>query len=593
MARLAATANGNNTTAATWALINSTSYNESETSVIVVPTSYSTLYTQFTPGAITIDGIGIRLANRTGTTGTFSVELYNHTGSASVAGTEVTINCSDFTDASTSHVDGGWYFFKFGASVTLLAATAYSVRVKTSSATQISIYGSASTNPSRYLRTTTTQAPVAGDDMIVTGEWTAAATVTTRTVTINDTSVVDYGSGSTSLVTPALSISNNGVVDVGTSASTNYVYKISGNTVIYNGGALRVASSGSRMPTTSSFTWTTDSVSNVDFGIIVRRKGESKCFGESKTRWTLLTADESATSTVINVTSTSGWKVGDTLLFPSTSQTQTHTETKTILTVDSSTQVTLSSGLTNAHTGTGDMVGEVGNLTSNVKFTGPSSTVGWYFLSLVDAIVEFDNVECTHFGSGTSSKRGIESQNTTSGNGTNVFTLTASSFHTYCSTGSTATIGNVQSIASYLYITDSIFFPAYSSIPVGVSVGAGGSVTTSVFDVSDNLVVNNSGTSSGSGISIGMFNNGTTSVCANNRVSGFAGGLTTNTSSTTTPALQVTGDIIFDNCIVHSCNLPTASSGLYNNKIFNNCKFIHNSWATGNITGVITYNSCE
>lgn len=96
--------------------------------------------------------------------------MYNHTAAASVAGTEVTINCSDFNDAITGSLDGGWYFFKFGSPVTLLAANAYSVRFKTSNATQIVIHGTSSTAPSRYLRTTTTQAPAAGDDMIVTGE---------------------------------------------------------------------------------------------------------------------------------------------------------------------------------------------------------------------------------------------------------------------------------------------------------------------------------------------------------------------------------------------------------------------------------------
>jgi hypothetical protein len=122
MARLMAVANGNNTDAATWAVIDSTSYVESETSQITVPTAYATTYTQFTPGAITIDGLAVRLANRTGTTGTFSIELYNHTLTASVAGTEVTINCSDFVDGITASVDGGWYFFKLSAPVLLLAA---------------------------------------------------------------------------------------------------------------------------------------------------------------------------------------------------------------------------------------------------------------------------------------------------------------------------------------------------------------------------------------------------------------------------------------------------------------------------------------
>jgi hypothetical protein len=78
--------------------------------------------------------------------------------------------------------------------------------------------------------------------------------MTTRTVTLNDTTSVDYGSANTSVVTPALSIGKGGIVQAGTSASTTYIQKISGNVVIYNGGALRLGTSGTRMPTTSSFT---------------------------------------------------------------------------------------------------------------------------------------------------------------------------------------------------------------------------------------------------------------------------------------------------------------------------------------------------
>lgn len=45
-----------------------------------------------------------------------------------------------------------------------------------------------------------------------------------------------------------------GTVLAGTTASTTFVQKISGNVVVYNGGALRLGTSGSRMPSTSSFT---------------------------------------------------------------------------------------------------------------------------------------------------------------------------------------------------------------------------------------------------------------------------------------------------------------------------------------------------
>lgn len=107
MARLMCVADGSNTSSSTWAVIDSTSFLESEATSASVPTTYSTSYTQFTPGAITIDGIAIRVASRNGTTGTLSVELYNHTAAASVAGTEVTVNMSDVVSASISNSGNG------------------------------------------------------------------------------------------------------------------------------------------------------------------------------------------------------------------------------------------------------------------------------------------------------------------------------------------------------------------------------------------------------------------------------------------------------------------------------------------------------
>jgi len=198
-------------------------------------------------------------------------------------------------------------FFKFSAPVTLLGATAYVVRFKTSASGQCSIFtGGGLSTATRFLRTTTTQAPVAGDDRFIMGEWTAAATMTTRAVTANDTITIDYGSASTSLVTPALSISNGGTYEVPTSASTAYIQKISGNVVVYSGGTLKVGSSGSRMPSTSSLTWTMDCASNVDFGIRIKAYGTFSAYGESKQRITTLTSNVSAAGTTIPVTSTTG-----------------------------------------------------------------------------------------------------------------------------------------------------------------------------------------------------------------------------------------------------------------------------------------------
>ena len=71
MATLAAAASTNFTTATTWALIDSISYLGAETGQTTVTTSYVASST-FTGDTATIDGIGVKLATRTGTTGTSS-----------------------------------------------------------------------------------------------------------------------------------------------------------------------------------------------------------------------------------------------------------------------------------------------------------------------------------------------------------------------------------------------------------------------------------------------------------------------------------------------------------------------------------------
>lgn len=602
MARLIAVADGNNTSAATWALVDSTSYAENEGTPITAPTTYATTYTQFAPGAITIDGIALRVANRTGTTGTFSVELYNHTVGASVAGTEVTVNCSDFVDAITASIDGGWMFFKFAAPTLLIAANNYSVRFKTSNSAQIAIHAASSTNPTRMLRTTTTQAPVAGDDRFVMGEWTAAATTTTRTVTLDDTSVVDYGSASTSQVTPALSVSAGGIVLSGTTASTAYVQKISGNVVVYNGGILRIATSGSRMPTTSSMTWTMDCAANVDFGIDIRRKGEFTAYGETKTRWTLLTGDEAAAQTVIGVADTTGWKTSDELAFAPTGTTISQGEVKNISTVDSGVQVTLTAGLTNAHTGTGDVVGEVANLTSNIRILGTSTSVGTFICFRQSSLGVLDNVECRYLGSSTTNKRGVECQHINTS--TNSATFHNSSFRDILQSGFLGC--NATNGANY-YITNCAIYSFSGS--ASTLQCSGGGAGTPTFEISENVVI---GGGTGIGLSMGLVT-GVTGICENNYFSGCTTGVLFVTNFLQDSTSDISGFKIHSNTTgadcaaaikktITACDMNCNSNGvlrLSGNTNFVSCNIIGNSISGARFNTVTTlpyshsvFNSC-
>ena len=574
MARLMCTANGDNTVASTWKVIGSSSFIESESNTIISPTVYATTYTTFTPGAITIDGIALRVNNRTGTTGTFSVELYNSTGAASVAGTEVTVNTADFIDATSAVLDGGWMFFKFASDVTLLAATAYLVRFKTSSATQIVIYGSSATNPSKFVRTTTTQAPVAGDDRFVMGEWTGAGATTTRTVTLNDTANTDYGSGATNTVNPALSISAGGIVLAGTTASTAYLQKISGCLVVYNSGICRLGTSGGRMPSTSSLVLTFDCAANVNFGLEVRRKGEFTAYGASKTRWTTLTSDEAATATSIQVVDTTGWANSDTLLFATTTATPSQSETKSIATVDSGVQVTLSAGLTNAHAGTGEVIGEVGNLTSNIKIIGVSTTIATYLTFRADSLGVLDNIEMQFLGSVTSLKRGIEAQHLAAS--LNSFTMISCSIRDVLAG---ALVGTVTVSASKYYISNCVLFNG--SVASGVSI-----ISTSVspnYTFASNLMVSTG--QSGSGLTINSYTGASVSLI-DNIVIGYSSALTVSTTFAIDTEINFSG-----------FKLRTAGSGLtansYQKKNFTSCDFIACSSGATGFQGPTNFTNCN
>ncbi len=115
MAILFSKQTGNWLTAATWGLVDATSFARSETNQGTVPTSAGAgaRSAGFTPGAITIDGIAVRLRQRSGTTGTMTVRLWNNTDSVLVTGATCTINVSDLPVCNSTYIEGGWIMFAF------------------------------------------------------------------------------------------------------------------------------------------------------------------------------------------------------------------------------------------------------------------------------------------------------------------------------------------------------------------------------------------------------------------------------------------------------------------------------------------------
>ncbi len=407
-------------TSTTWATIDATSFSNSETANTVLTTSYVES-SAFTPGAITIDGHAVKIASRPGSTGTISSRLA--IAGVLVAGTEVTVNVSDLptataTTGTTTPVgtaEGGWFFFKYAAPVLLVTATNYTVSAKTSSSTQVNLWSTATSNWSRYLRTTTTGNMASGDDAIITKEWTAANTGTARTVTMNETATTDYGGNTTSQVTPSLAICQGGTLTFSTGIAANL--RQSGYVVVYNGGTLNIGSSGAEVARGSTAVLQFDCAADGDFGLVARNGATVNMAGLSRTSGknvskTLLNANAAASATSITIVDDTGWLNTDLVCLAPTTQTNTQFESKA-LTGDATATTAAISALTNAHSGTSPTQAEVGLITRNVQMVAVTANTVTFFYVGTTATVSLFWTDFRYISTNSAGKRGIEIATTT------------------------------------------------------------------------------------------------------------------------------------------------------------------------------------
>ena len=462
MAILISKTSGNFTDSNTWALCNLTFVVDSEATQSLVSTT--TLTTpSIAPGAITIDGVALKLAARSiSPAGTFTVTLQNATAGTTV--TSVTVNIVDLPGSNATPC--GWVFFKFSADQTLLAATSYAIQVVCSNTNQVTLYRTATTNDySRLLRTTTTAAPAAGDQIIITNEYTGAGTSNAITVTMDNTATTVFGSTS---YQDSVSVSGGATLTWGTSNSTNYLLTVAGLVKVWAGSTWNQGTSGTRIPSSSTATLKFSVASNVDSGFlakngsIVNRYGKivtadntlltSSVGGYCNTSGTAVTAIQGQsfvgltgtivinsvsytissvtdathltltgsagtqssvkfvhtnTGTVIQVGSTAGWSAGDTIVIASTTV-LTDSESATILSVDSSTQVTLTAALTKPHYSTAPLQAEIIHLTRNVLVIGISTSLQIYLSYSSTSVVNDSYVGFRYIGSATTGKYGID-----------------------------------------------------------------------------------------------------------------------------------------------------------------------------------------
>ena len=344
-----------------------------------------------------VEGLLLRCKRLT-STGTVTVTLSPDSGTT--PGQEVTINATDL-----SLTDDTWVFFKFGTPMVGLGTATYAVGIKGSSAGNATFYRDGTTaNWTRILRTDATQVPVAADTFYIAGEWTAAATVTALTVTLNETATTDYG---------LMDIGQNGTATAGVVAATNYNLKLSGDLNVWAGGTLSLGTVGTPVPTGSTFKLNFDCGSNVQYGLIVNNQATFIAQGATKTVKAFLAANAIATATALTTDVSTGWKNGDEIAIASTTRTAAESEKKTMGADAITTSIGTIAALTNAHSGTSPTRAELGNLTRNVQIFGASASLQTYIQLTSTSISDVDYAEFYWMGSGTSSKRGIDIEVTT------------------------------------------------------------------------------------------------------------------------------------------------------------------------------------
>ena len=401
-----ATADGNLSAGATWAA--TAEFADGESNSTVLTTSYVESQA-FTPGAVTIDGIAVKIAARAAVpSGTMSIRLAQ--AGVLVAGTEVTVDVQDIQ--GTLALQNGWMFLKFAAPVLLVVATNYTVSAKTSVATMVTLYRTTATagNWSRALRSTTTGvAPIAGDLMFILGEWTAAGTKTDRTVTMDSTAATDFGNASTTLA--SFGISYGGTLTWGVTAATQYILRLSGLLDVWIGGTLNMGTIASPCPRDSSLQLEFDCATDGDFGLRVwgiwNGQGQSRISG-STNHYVLLNTDEAAGQTVLGTDSQLSARSGDSIAIGTTTRTNTQCEERVLTGDAGASSLTVTVGLTNAHSGTSPTQGELIVLNRDVRVRSVSTSAMAYVQVNQGATVDCDWVEFRYVGNNSAGKRAID-----------------------------------------------------------------------------------------------------------------------------------------------------------------------------------------
>ena len=442
---IAKTDNGNFTDASTWGVAETgTGALQTDSSASTQPTTsyvYSPTFT-ITNGSV-IEGVLIYV-NRLTNGGTLWVALSDDNGVTATRETQ--INVTDFGDAIGTNTPT-WVFVRFSSTLTGDGGSDYRLGIKYGTTGNMTVLrSSTAADWARIFRTSTTAAPGAGDNLYIFGERTGPGTGNDINVVMNNTASTDFG---------AMNVGRGGTLTWETAGSTAYYLRLSGMFNIWINGTVNIGTVATPIPSTSSAEILFDCVSNQDFYMDLKGYCTLNIQGPSiATPFSLMTSDAAAGATVIQVASTSGWSAGDTLAFPCTARTtpSSQYETRTILSVDSATQVTLSSALTNAHSGTMPAAAVVGNLSRKVKIHGTNNTgKSRILIGNTSCTVDIDYAEFYYMG--TAFVGGIHQSGPSCTVSVNGSTIHTASTNTSCGFMRTTTSGSTTFTWNVVYDT--------------------------------------------------------------------------------------------------------------------------------------------
>ena len=577
MAVLSNVASGNFTTAATWGVVEATTWTQllatQESGTTALTTAFQASATFTVPAIQTLQGMLIKVASRVTTAGnTLTARIYNVTGAAVVANTTVTIDVLDMQNGI------GWVYLKFPANATLNTATTYRVEIASNVASSATLYRKNATaaNWTFGLVTTTNQAPAAADQIVVVGENSGFNVYQTLTVTVNNTAATVFGPNVAGAA--AIEVSAKGVLAFSTAAGAAYRLTLDGNLVVNELGTFTMGTIVSPMDSSSSATLTFDVASNVQYGLNIRQNGIVTTYGTPKTTKSTLASSVIPGGTTLTTNDSTGWLSGDVVAVAATARNSiAFAETVTLSADATGTSVPVSA-LANVHDGSASATqarAHVINLTRNVKILGVSTALNTYIVTpATSATINFTNTQFQYMGSGTAGSRGID-LNIISG----AFNMTGcaiTNFEAASATGVSVNVAtpvcNIQNTVFYRCNLAAVNLPTTVTSGTMVvndcaAIGGTGMYSTAIYNINAN---------------IGTFTN---LVGSGGSVLGFA------VTSLATGATLTISDLTFYSCVGTNITINTISELTESNSLVSNI-LSYRSAAEGVILGSVTTGAC-